>query len=60
MFGPEDQVTLLKVGNSNNNNNSKSISIAPWLQVTLFKGAVTKQNKKKHSKNAKGKDIKDI
>ena len=24
-----------------NNNNNKSIYIAPWFQVTLFKGAVT-------------------
>ena len=27
----------------NNNNNNKSISVAPWRQVTLFKGTVTKQ-----------------
>ena len=33
--------------------------MAPWLQVTLFKGAVTKQIKK-HSENAKGKDKKYI
>ena len=25
--------------NNSNNNNNKSIYIAPWLQVTLFKGA---------------------
>ena len=36
----------------------KSNNIAPWLQVTLFKGAATKQMKKTHSKNEKGKDIK--
>ena len=40
-------------------NNNKSISIAPWLQVTLFKGADTKTLKKR-SKHAKGKDIKNI
>ncbi len=33
VFGPEDQVTLLKVGNNNNN---KSIYIAPWLQWLLY------------------------
>ena len=34
--------------NSNNNNNNKSIYIAPWFQVTLFKGAVrSKKNSKK-------------
>ena len=46
--------------NNNNNNNNKSISIAPWLQVTLFKGAVTKQKKIYilYSKNDKGKYIK--
>ena len=27
----------------NNNNNNKSIYIAPWFQMTLFKGAVTSQ-----------------
>ena len=50
-------VTAGKMGrnSSNNNNINKSIYIAPWLQVTLFKGAVTS---KKPSKNAKGKDIK--
>ena len=31
-----DEDILLK-----NNNNNKSIYIAPWFQVTLFKGAVT-------------------
>ena len=31
------------------NNNNKSIYIAPWFQVTLFKGAVTsKKNSKKN------------
>ena len=29
--------------NDNKNNNNKSISITPWLQVTLLKGADTKQ-----------------
>ena len=30
---------------NNNNNNNKSISLSPWLQVTLFKGTDTKQIK---------------
>ena len=35
----------------NNTNNSKTIYIAPWFQVTLFKGAVTsKKNSKKNTK----------
>ena len=29
--------------NNSNNNNNKSIYIAPWLQVTLFKGACKKK-----------------
>ena len=31
--------------NNSNENNNKSISIAPWLQVTLFKGTDTKKLK---------------
>ena len=34
-------------------NNIKSIYIAPWLHVTLFRGAVTKQIKKKTGKMLK-------
>ena len=41
--------TLLKEwhneGSEHNNNNNKSIFIAPWIQVTLFKGAVTTTTK---------------
>ena len=37
-------------------NNNKTISIVPWLPVTVFKSPDTKQIKK-HCKNAKGKDI---
>ena len=40
---------------SSNNNNNKSIYIASWFKVTLFKGAVTS---KKNSKKSKGNDIK--
>ena len=32
---------FLSTTNNNNNNINKSIFIAPWFQVTLFKGAVT-------------------
>ena len=39
---PRGTVSLASELN-NNNNNSKSISMAPWLQVTMFRGAVTKQ-----------------
>ena len=39
-------------------NNNKSISVAPWLQGPLFKGAVAMQlTKQKNDKNTKGKDI---
>ena len=38
---------------NNNNNNNKSIYIAPWFQVTLFKGAVTSKKTVKKTKALK-------
>ena len=36
-----------------NYNYNKTISIAPWLQVTLFKGGVNKNNNNNNSNNKK-------
>ena len=52
-FLPFLRLTILPF---NINNNNKSISIVPRLQVTQFKGAVTKQILKMYSKNARGKE----
>ena len=48
-------VPMMVAATTDSINNNKCISIVPWLQVTLFKGADTNQILK-HSKNAKGKD----